>query len=364
MNKLIRIIGLVLIITSVRISIAQNFPDGYTHYQGTINNNIPVILDLVSSGNRAEGFYTYSTPENNSVKSIRFIGSWDLANQQLTLKEFENPEGSFFQLRLASRGKLEGKWHPGDHVVELESNLEESYPEGSIRLTTHSKALSHTLFPMMKESPRASYLIVCPEAIAGKQREISDSINKKIASLFFNQPVYNESFTKIIEKESKRYFEMYVDQNQDTYSRAERTNTFCWDKHLNLMIFSNAKHILSFGVKQYAFTGSGKGMTVKKVANVSLRSGKTLILNDFITDPDMLSRLNTLINQKIRIQFDLSETENLTNQGFYSETIPTTDNFGITSDAFIFYYNPYEIGNASIGAIEVVVAFSELGLSH
>lgn len=342
---------------------AQNFPDGYKHYEGTINPDISLILDLVVAGNRAEGVYTYR--KDNAMKeykTIQIAGRWDVVSRSMTLKEYSSAEGSAFEFSMV-HGKpdqLEGQWQPTGHEVSLACHVNESYPEGTIRFKTHSKALSYTLFPMMKESPKASYRIVCVEALGGGGLAVSDSVNVWMKRLFFGSEKTTLDFASAIEQESQRYFEHYADQNQDNYTMADKSSTFCWDKHLTINITHNAQQILSFIVKQYAFTGSGKGMTVRKTLCLRSETGKRLLLNDFIPLESDRIKLEEIINQEVRVKYDLGSSVPLTEKGFFADRLPLTENFALTSDQIIFFYNPYEVANATVGSIEISLPVSAI----
>lgn len=341
----------------VTAAFGQKIQDSYRHYTGKIGNSINVTLDIVIAGNLAEGIYSYSNPQQpDNRKSIQVTGRWDVVEKHLRLEEFGNPDGSAFILSIMGNG-LSGTWKPAEQDVELPCTLTEEYGDGSVTFKTYSKALSHTLFPMMKTSPRASYLIVIPEALAGAQPGVLDSINSQISMLYFNRLPKGEGFDKMIETEKSRYFQQYVDQNLDNYTTTDQSNTFCWDKHMSLTVMLNEKYTLSLGVKVYAFTGSGKGMTVKKYLTMSAGTGRRIGLSDLFTG-DYKAQIESLILKEIRASFSLGQNESLTEKGFFTENVSITENFYLTSNSIGFCYNPYEIAGSSIGAVEVVIPVS------
>lgn len=347
-------VALMMLVTAAT---GQKVQDSYRHYTGKIGSAISVTLDIVIAGNLADGIYSYSNPQQpDSRKSIQVNGRWDVVKKQLRLEEFGNPDGSAFVLSITGNG-LSGTWKPAEQDVELPCTLTEEYGDGTITFRTYSKALSHTLFPMMKTSPRASYLIVIPEASAGAQPEVLDSINRQVSMLYFNRFQEGEGFDQIIESEKSRYFQQYVDQNLDNYTTTDRSNTFCWDKHMSLSVMVNENYIVSLGVKVYAFTGSGKGMTVKKYMTMSSKTGRRIGLNDLFTG-DYKALVESLILKEIKSSFSLGPNESLTDKGFFAENISITENFYLTSNSIGFCYNPYEIAGSSVGAVEVVIPVS------
>ncbi|OFY09067.1 MAG: hypothetical protein A2X11_02185 [Bacteroidetes bacterium GWE2_42_24] len=356
----LKMFSLTVVLTMMGIvSMGQKILDSYHHYTGKIGNSIDVTLDIVIAGNLAEGIYSYSNiqqPDNK--KSIQITGRWDVVKKHFRLEEFGNPDGSTFILTKLENG-LSGTWKPAEQDVELPCSLAENYNDGSLTFKTYSKALSHTLFPMMKTSPRASYRIVIPEAIAGAQRNVLDSINKQVSLLYFNRLQEGEGFDNIIEAERTRYFQQYVDQNLDNYTTTDQSNTFCWDKHLSLNVMHNENDILSLGVKLYAFTGSGKGMIVKKYLTMSAKTGQRFSLNELF-DGDYKGQIENLILNEVKVKFNLGQNELLTEKGFFAENVSVTENFYLTSNSIGFCYNPYEIAGASVGAIEIVIPISSI----
>jgi len=342
-------------------SFGQRITDKYGHYTGMAGSQVNITLDITLAGSRVEGVFSFDRGGDSAQKAGSFLvdGRWDGLKKQLIMRETNNPDGASFVLSSDDFVNYRGWWSSGEDAEKFSCELVESYPAGSIQFLTHSKALSHTLFPMLKESPRASYRVVVTEAELGAPAPILDSVNTHMLGLFFNRKPTGEAFDAIIMNESNRYFTQYADQNTDNYSITDKSNTFSWDKHQTVCIFHNAHNIVSFGVKNYAFSGSGKGMIVKKYANVSLRNGALLSLNDLFSD-GFEPVLRQLILKGIKMKYLGNVTESLITAGFYHEEINPTDNFYMTAQELVFVYNPYEMATPEKGAIEVAIPLSQM----
>lgn len=354
-------IFLLLFVNSILINLnAQKLNDRYYHLIGEASDKTSILADITIAGGRVEGICTISNDQiTNKSTSFHVSGRCDENLKSITFKESDNPEGSWFSLVMDKVGKFNGIWKPSNRQDSVKCQLMEKYPEGSIQFLTYSKALSHTLFPMLKESPRASYRIVIAEAEKGAGLPALDSVNLRMLDLFFHREKAGERFDSIIKKESDRYFAQYIEQNTDNYTVTDKSNTFCWDKHQTVCVYHNARNILSFGVKNYAFSGSGKGMTVKKYANLSLKDGTSITLEDCFS-PGYEPTLSHLIVNEIKRKYLGDVSGSLTEAGFYREEIEPTENFYITANSFVFVYNSYEIATAEVGAVEVVISFSQM----
>lgn len=118
--------------------------------------------------------------------------------------------------------------------------------------------------------------------------------------------------------------------------------------------------LLCYLITRAGYTGGAHGMYGTECHTYSLNDGFELSLADLFSETQ-IGRLDSLIRTKIAAQYHASTDEELTRAGFFPEYIAPTENFRITPEGIIFYYNPYDIGCYALGAVEVALSREELG---
>lgn len=119
--------------------------------------------------------------------------------------------------------------------------------------------------------------------------------------------------------------------------------------------------LLCYIITRAGYTGGAHGMYGTQCHTYSLTDGFELSLADLFSAEE-LQRLDGLIRKGIAEQYGASTDEELTRAGFFPEYIAPTENFRITPEGITFYYNPYDIGCYALGAVEVPISKSELGI--
>jgi Protein of unknown function (DUF3298) len=95
------------------------------------------------------------------------------------------------------------------------------------------------------------------------------------------------------------------------------------------------------------------------VLNFNLKTGKSLIWKDFITDQKALEILAEKEFKKAR---ELPLNANLMEEGFFWEgafTLPK--NFELQEEGIYFWYNPFEAAAYALGPTDFTISYSELG---
>lgn len=109
------------------------------------------------------------------------------------------------------------------------------------------------------------------------------------------------------------------------------------------------------------FTGGAHGFQTVSFYNFSRDDGKRLDLSD-ILNPGFEAELNKLVDAQFRKDKGLSPTANLQTEGdLFENEIKFNNNFAITKDGILFFYNQYEIAAYAYGQIEVLIRYDQLG---
>ncbi|MFN4079323.1 MAG: RsiV family protein [Saprospiraceae bacterium] len=126
------------------------------------------------------------------------------------------------------------------------------------------------------------------------------------------------------------------------------------DAGYNILLNDGAH--LSAQINAYTYAGGAHGLGGAQIASFDTRTGKQLDWEDLVADQSALRNLAEKAFRKERADafaegFDFDET--------FVFDLP--QNFGLTEQGILFYYNPYEIGPYAMGATEFVIPFEELG---
>lgn len=116
----------------------------------------------------------------------------------------------------------------------------------------------------------------------------------------------------------------------------------------------NRNDFLSVTEEQYVYTGGAHGMTLRKTRNIDTLAQKEIELGDLFSEEGYKETLNRMIR-------DL-RTENPDEYGELWEepTIKTGQDFYLTEDDLVIYYQPYELSYYARGFIEFPLRLSEL----
>lgn len=117
--------------------------------------------------------------------------------------------------------------------------------------------------------------------------------------------------------------------------------------------------LLTYIITRSSFTGGAHGLYSIEHHTYSLPGGYEIMLGDLFP-VGFREKLDTLIRTKLYAQYEISDDEGLAAAGFFPETIIATENFRLTPDNIIFFYNPYEIGCYALGNVEVSIPQAEL----
>lgn len=118
------------------------------------------------------------------------------------------------------------------------------------------------------------------------------------------------------------------------------------------VIYTDDKYI-SFRAEEYSYAGGAHGSNKITFGTIDRKTGRRLRLKDFVP-ADKLSVLTKILHEKVVKK--LGGKDKL--QG---EVLPI-ENFCVVKGGLKFVYNEYEVACYAAGAVEVVVAFAEIGM--
>ena len=157
-----------------------------------------------------------------------------------------------------------------------------------------------------------------------------------------------------------------VDEFIDDFSafkEAEpRAASGVWYLERKAFVLSNTESVLSLSLCERTYTGGAHGNETFHFESFDGRTGAPLTLDDVVA-PGKRSELEALAEAAFRERHELAPDADLAEAGFSFEEgrFALTENFAITAEGLVFYYNSYEVAPYAFGATEIELGWDELG---
>lgn len=133
-----------------------------------------------------------------------------------------------------------------------------------------------------------------------------------------------------------------------------------WFYEINASARCYTQKILCLEFSQGGYTGGAHGNSYVQFINIDFKNAKQLKLNDLLMK-GYETKLNKLIDKKFRKVKGLKPSDSLEKEGgLFENKIEYNDNFAITKDGLLFYYNNYEIAPYAAGPMELLLTYDEL----
>ncbi|ERJ57244.1 DUF3298 and DUF4163 domain-containing protein [Sphingobacterium paucimobilis] len=146
----------------------------------------------------------------------------------------------------------------------------------------------------------------------------------------------------------------FVEENSTTYVNA------VWYKDANSKIILNTPLFLTLRTSIDEYTGGAHGNHLTFFSVFDLDLSKKMELTDLIAT-DKLKDLTKLAEKHFRRKENLSDTSNLAKDFFFPDGIfALNDNFGLTKEKLIIYYNEYEIRPYAEGITTIEIPYQEV----
>jgi hypothetical protein len=334
------------------------------HFEGKINNQSQIEMNLIRINDSVYGNYSLISKENNSVKLISKdnhypvqLGGKVISKNVFVIKENPWDKGASFTGKLVDEQTLKGTWESEDGKVKYPFELKEKYAEGSVPMNVFFRKGSVPLVNK-SNSPTADfqYCLLAPKE--STDSVLSGPLTKLILSKFMGKPVRIVSPDMILNAMKQIYFENYITTNESIYKELGGAS-FNWESLKFMDVVLNRNNLLTFYIESYDFTGGAHGLQTRDYTVVNLLTGKPITLNEIFSG-DYKTALTNILNKKLRKIHNINADEKLTENGFFVESIKPTKNFYITSNGIGFFYNHYEIAPYSDGPDDIFIPFTDL----
>jgi hypothetical protein len=329
----------------------------YKRYEGSIDRKYNIVVNLTRVDSALSGSYYYI----GKGELINFIRSSVDSAGNVYLEEDDgydenyNPKSTgIFKGTFSSPEKISGTWEKPGSGKQLPFYLEEKYPAGTARLKAVHKEKNYS------DYGSANIEVTTLELLNPGKPPVADSINKYLQQV--PRVGYTEEGSRpaaTVDDLLDEFIDMYIEDivedsvSHDGYiPRYEYTNT--------MDVLFNDNYILSVSNMDYSYLGGAHPNTLFIYMSFDLATGKLLTTED-IFKPGFEDKLYKLGEKKFREFYDLDESKDLNEQGFWFENgFKLNGNFYLTKAGINFLFNQYEVGPYALGAPEIYFKYSEI----
>ena len=184
---------------------------------------------------------------------------------------------------------------------------------------------------------------------------VQDKINSQIKSEMLT-PIGSEKSNDDFEIMMQNFLDQYVEfkaEIPDAYQQWE-LERMIKDKYYD-------ENILCCEFSEYSYLGGAHPNSFLRFSNFDLNSGNKINLSDILIE-GYSEELNTIAEPIFRREKELTSEEDLTEAGFWFDDnkFQINNNFAITGEGLIFYYNSYEITAYAFGPTKIIIPYKEI----
>jgi hypothetical protein len=134
-----------------------------------------------------------------------------------------------------------------------------------------------------------------------------------------------------------------------------------WFIDNRLKVIYHDPKVLSLEMAELAYTGGAHPNSVNQYASFDLTDGQQLTLTELLV-PGYEPSLSAVAEQRFRELRQIPPGESLTAAGYWfeNEVFALNDNFAVTDEGLLFYFNPYEVTAYALGPTELVISREDL----
>ena len=201
----------------------------------------------------------------------------------------------------------------------------------------------------------ASVSIRYPEFIAERPDPALKAVGTSIENMLLT-PVYEGTGPGSYEELASSFIEAYKKLQRDfpDYKHG-------WTLDREASVVYEGDSVICILFTEMSFTGGAHPNSRRTFANFELSKGLEVALDDILVD-GYEARLNAVGENIFREVRGLKKDESLEDAGFSFEggVFSLNDNFGISADGLIFYFNDYEIAPHVMGPTELTIPYDEI----
>lgn len=134
-----------------------------------------------------------------------------------------------------------------------------------------------------------------------------------------------------------------------------------WFDHRSAAVLLNTPAVFSVQFRMDRFAGGAHPNSVRLYVNLRPATGEVIALDD-VVKPGAMPQLATVAEKRFREARKLASDADLKQAGFTFEDdkFALTQNFGLTPEGLVFYYNSYDVAPYYFGPTEVKIPYPEI----
>lgn len=333
----------------------QNTTD-YCHFKGTINGNLPIIMDLIQNGDSYSGSYYY-TKYNLPISLEGKVNK----KGEIELFTMDNQgEKTEFITGKINQNTFVGNWKNKDQTKKLSVSLVEDYSK-SIAFKFTSIKDSIKLLKNRKDTPQATFsdvIVEVKQVPQGSNLSKIKELLKKYQSIQDSESTSaSQSARQVVESNKKSFFKEYLEVNKD--QDEDYLYAANWVNESDAKVIFNDNYFATLSFSNYMYMGGAHGMFGETFLIIDTKTGKEIKLNDIFDKQALV----TLEKRMIKKAYSYTGSENATSlqgAGYLVDKIEVTDNFSLTAKGITFVYQPYEIAPYAAGMPAFLFTWEEL----
>lgn len=325
----------------------------YLHLTGTLNEIIPVTMDLIKVYDSIYGYFLMNVGEEHPVYQQGHIsqnGTFQLGGGYSEVKpqiSGQMTTGKPFQATWSGKA--------GESFLML---LHEKNLSGSVLMNVYYlKGKKNLTAAPNSPSCAIELVILLPEESGDPIR--SDSLRIIMLDTFDENQMHESDPDLMLSRIRDKFYTEYLTSNEMLVKSFPDAGLLNWFMLKGIQIINNREHVLSYCIFSYAFTGGAHGLESREFHNFNLRTGKIIRLSDFLK-PGYEKDLTVILTRKLHQNLKLQPNQKLSESGFFQDDIKPNQNFYVTPEGIGFYYNHYDISPYSNGPTDLFLKYSEL----
>lgn len=187
----------------------------------------------------------------------------------------------------------------------------------------------------------------------------ADSVKNKINNVIRNYSLQTISEGKKVETFDSLADDLITSFKEQRQKFPESPARWYFDRETSV-VFNN-KFVFSIEAAESSFLGGAHPNTFKVYYNFNLKTGAQFKLTDLFLS-DSLKKLTKIAESVFRKDRKMNNGETYKEAGYWfkDDQFSLNDNFAVTEDGILFYYNDYEIAPYVYGPTKLLIPYNRI----
>ncbi|AFZ42453.1 hypothetical protein PCC7418_0216 [Halothece sp. PCC 7418] len=189
------------------------------------------------------------------------------------------------------------------------------------------------------------------EILKRVNRSIQEQVLQSISDYNFSEDDENkqQDLDQIVEA-------IFLDFNQ-TFQDATMQVANHWTIELTGEQISETENTITVVLSEYSYMGGAHPNSYQTYLNFNKKTGDIIQLKDLITEEETVLEV---AEKRFREVYDVAPNRPLTEAGLFENQLTLPENFAITQEGLLFFYNTYEIAPYAAGRYQFTIPRQQL----